>query len=202
MDFTGAHDYIVHRLKNELAKEFSYHSVDHTLDVLDACRRLARLEKVNGDLLPLLETAALFHDAGILIRYKDHENSSVAIAREILPQYGYLPDETETIAGLIQVTRLPQQATTLAEQILCDADLDYLGRDDFFIHSFQLQLEWKNLGILESTLEEWFKIQVKFLGEHRYYTASAKLLRNERKLKTLGQITEMVKQQNSESGIH
>ena len=193
MDFTGAHDYIMHRLKNELAKEFSYHSVDHTLDVLDACRRFAQLENVNGNLLRLLETAALFHDAGILIRYKDHENSSVSIARETLPKFGYLPDETETIAGLILVTRLPQQAATLAEQILCDADLDYLGRDDFFIHSFQLQLEWKNLGILESTLEEWFKIQVKFLGDHRYYTASANLLRNEKKLRTLRQITEMMK---------
>jgi predicted metal-dependent HD superfamily phosphohydrolase len=202
MDFIGAHDYIVNRLKNELAKEFSYHSVDHTLDVLDACRRLARLENVNGNLLPLLETAALFHDAGILVRYKDHETSSVALAKDILPQFGYHPEEIDTIAGMILVTRLPQQATTLAEQILCDADLDYLGRDDFFIHSFQLQLEWKNLGILESTLEEWFKIQVKFLGDHRYYTTSANLLRNEKKDKTLGQITAMVKHQNPETGIY
>jgi len=181
MDFSVASGYIIHRLQRELNPALSYHCVEHTIDVLDATRRLADSEKIGPHDQALLETAALFHDAGMIIQYKDHESVSVDLAREFLPGFGYSTSEVEEIASLIMVTKLPQRPYNHVEQIICDADLDYLGRDDFFINSFKLRLEWQTNGIINTSLPEWFDIQIQFLQEHRYFTNSAILLRNEKK---------------------
>ena len=54
------------------------------------------------------------------------------MAREILPAYGLTRDQIDTICGMIMATRIPQSPSNQLERILCDADLDYLGRDDFY----------------------------------------------------------------------
>jgi len=192
MDFKGAQKYILARLKNELTPVYCYHSIGHTLDVLHASHLLAKLEKLSGNQKILLETAALYHDSGILNQYREHESFSVSIARETLPRFGYSQFEINEIAGLIMITKLPQKAVSLTEKILCDADLDYLGRDDFFIHSFELQLEWKNLGIRQTGLREWLELQVDFLESHQYFTSSANTLRKEKKERHLNQIKKIV----------
>jgi len=188
MNFSGARDYILNRLNTELKPPLFYHSVDHTLDVYDATCKLIELENLEDSQQVLLKTAALYHDSGILNRYSDHENESVKLIHVVLPGFGYSPDAVKEISRLILQTRLPQRAITLDEQILCDADLDYLGRDDFYIHSFQLQLEWNLLGVRRTNLQEWFGIQVNFLSDHRYFTKSASSLREQKKQQHLNEI--------------
>ena len=185
MDFNAASGYIIQRLKRELNPSLSYHCVEHTLDVLEATRLLADAEKIGPHEQILLETAALFHDAGMIFQYKDHESASVDLAKTILPEFSYSASEIEEITTLILVTKLPQRPVSQAEQIICDADLDYLGRDDFYINSFKLKLEWQTNGVINTSLTEWFDIQIQFLREHRYFTKSAILLRNEKKRKHL-----------------
>ena len=192
MDFNGASDYIIQRLQTELSPTLFYHSFEHTLDVLEATRHLNEVENIDEHSKLILETAALYHDAGMLVQYADHEAVSASMVRSILPGFGYTNDEITQIAGLIMVTRLPQRAVHLFEQILCDADLDYLGRDVFLINSFKLRLEWQVNGIRSTSLKEWFDIQIKFLGEHRYFTKSAFDLRNEVKLNNLAEIKQLM----------
>jgi uncharacterized protein len=140
----------------------------------------------------LIETAALYHDAGIIVEYFDHEIESANLAKKVLPDFGYTPDEIEYVSGLIMVTRLPQCPVLLAEKILCDADLDYLGREDFFIHSFQLRLEWQVKGVKNMNLHDWFNTQAAFLSEHQYFTNSASILRNDQKNKNLEEIMQLL----------
>ncbi|MEI7499981.1 MAG: HD domain-containing protein [Bacteroidota bacterium] len=192
MDFCGARDYIIQRLRSELKPTLYYHCVEHTLDVYEATRRLIEAEKIEEKYIPLIETAALFHDAGILVQYFDHEKASAIIAKTILPGFGYTAFEIDWISGLIMVTRLPQRPGSLAEKILCDADLDYLGRNDFFIHSFQLRLEWQVNGIKNLNLHDWLVTQAAFLSEHQYFTKSAFSLRNEQKNKNLKEVQELL----------
>ena len=111
--------------------------------------------------------------------------------KKILPGFGYSPAEIDQILGLIMVTKLPQRAEHLYEQIICDADLDYLGTNVFLINSFKLRLEWQVNGIRNTTLKDWLDIQVKFLSEHQYYTASAYSLRNNYKLRNLEEIKQL-----------
>ncbi|MEI7660969.1 MAG: HD domain-containing protein [Bacteroidota bacterium] len=192
MDFNRASDYIIQRLHSELSPTLYYHSLEHTLDVLDATRRLNEAEQTDETSKILLETAALYHDAGMLVQYADHEAMSVKLAKEDLPGFGYTKAEIDQISELIMVTRLPQRAVHPLEQIICDADLDYLGRNDFLINSFRLRLEWQVNGIKNTTLEEWFDIQVAFLDDHRYFTRSAFSLRNEFKIKNLSEILSLI----------
>lgn len=193
MDFDGAKKYILTRLGNELKPTLYYHSVAHTISVWEATIRLAGMENISSTDRQLIETAALYHDSGMLFQYNDHESTSIALSREHLPSFGYTIQEIDFICGLIFMTRLPQGAKTISEEILCDADLDYLGREDFFIHSFELQLEWKLNGIKDTSLEEWMKIQEQFLSSHHYFTKSAIQLRQAQKMKNLAEVSGLQK---------
>jgi len=75
-------------------------------------------------------------------------------------------------------TKLPQTPHTLLESILADADLDYLGRDDFFTIGAKLFEEFTLSGAAGNK-DEWNKKQVDFMENHCYFThASTRLRRN------------------------
>jgi predicted metal-dependent HD superfamily phosphohydrolase len=192
MDYQKAQDYIFERLKNELGPDYRYHNLEHTLDVLQSVEILGKMEKINGNDMLLIKTAALFHDAGMLIRYNGHEDESADLAKKILPQFGYTDAEIEAIHHMILTTRLPQSAHTHLEQILCDADLDYLGREDFFMIAHRLKYEWNRLNINKITLKKWYELQLAFLQRHTYYTQSAARLRQEKKKQNLTEVNELL----------
>lgn len=196
MDFEEAKVFIVNKLRKELDPAYVYHSIAHTLDVYEAAMRLSEMQGIPKEESRLLEIAALYHDAGMLIQYKDHETASTILASQFLPEFGFGKEQVSFINSLIMVTRLPQQANTAAEQVICDADLDYLGREDFFIHSFELQNEWNHFGILHTNLTEWLDIQIKFLSNHKYFTKSSAFLRDRKKSENLKEITSLWQQKN------
>ena len=184
MDFKGVKKYILNRLKQELNPDYLYHSYEHTINVYNAVEEISQHENVNPHELLLLKTAALFHDAGLLKFYEGHEEESSKMVEEILPQFNYSVNDIKHIAKLISSTKIPQKPETLYEKILCDADLYYLGGDDYFANAEKLYEEWVSIGI-KLTQEEWLKLQVKFLQNHRYFTNNAKKYRGKKKLEYL-----------------
>jgi predicted metal-dependent HD superfamily phosphohydrolase len=192
MDYEGAKQFILEKLSRGLPEGLLYHNIEHTLDVLQSAERLATLERVNGYDLTLLKTAALFHDSGMLIRYEDHELASTQLTKEYLPHFGYSEEDIRVINDMILTTRLPQSAQSNIQKILCDADLDYLGRDDFFIIAHRLQYEWNTLKVNVTTLIEWYQLQLNFLSTHTYYTHSAIRLRQEKKDAHLAQVRQLL----------
>jgi hypothetical protein len=124
----------------------------------------------------LLKTAGLFHDAGHIIDYDNHEFYGTQLAREILPKYNYSLIQIDQICSIIMATRLPPKPKNLLEKIICDSDLDYLGRSDFIPVSNTLYEELNTRNKIGS-LNEWNKIQVKFISGHQYFTATARSLR-------------------------
>lgn len=184
MRFGDAKKFILGKLRTELPKHLSYHSVEHVKDVFNACKEIAAAEGVKGDDLKLLLTAALFHDTGFLKGQKEHEKKSCQIARKHLPDFGYSKEQIKTICGMIMATKVPQQPQNHLEEIICDADLDYLGRDDFFKIGEKLFSELSVYGIL-NTEDEWNRLQVRFLESHNYFTKSAIKKRKKKKDKHL-----------------
>ncbi len=180
MDFNGAKKYIVDRLQTELDKKLYYHGLHHTLDVYESAIRIAELEHLDEDALLLLKTAALYHDSGFIHQSADHEAASVLIASNILPSFGYTPEQIETVSGMIMATKLPQTPQTHLEEIICDADLDYLGREDFPIISEMLFDEFLSRNIV-SDKKNWNSFQAKFFRSHNYFTQSARELRGPKK---------------------
>ncbi|MDP4290295.1 MAG: HD domain-containing protein [Bacteroidota bacterium] len=183
---------ILSRLESEFQPCLYYHNLSHTLDVSDATLRLAKLEGVDSHYTILLATAALLHDVGMLENYAEHEIASVRVAQRMLPELEYTQEDMDEICNLILATRLPQEATTLGEMIICDADLDYLGRDDFFMIAHRLRCEWNCQG-RNYTLKEWYTMQASFLMKHHYFTRSAIMLREQTKQIHLQQILELLK---------
>jgi len=193
MDFAGAKSYILEKMERELNPDLVYHCLDHTLDVFSAALKIAEMEGVSGKDLILLKTAAVYHDSGMLLRYVGHEDASIEIIREILPRFEFSEEDIGTIAIMIGTTKLPQGADTFLAKILCDADLDYLGRDDFFMTSHRLRHEWDTLNINKLTLYDWYQLQIRFLESHEYFTKCAIKLRQKKKLENLKQIKDLLK---------
>lgn len=184
MDLQTVHNTIIRKLKDELPLHLSYHSVSHVQDVIAAAIEIAQQEGVTGDDLILLRTAALFHDTGFLFGSKDHEERSCAIAQEHLPEHGYDQAQIDVIKGMIMATKIPQRPQNHLEQILADADLDYLGRDDFFTIGDKLYDELSMFGIINNE-RDWNLLQERFLESHSYHTRTAIRTRNAKKQENL-----------------
>lgn len=191
MDFDAVKQFVLEKLGKELSKYLTYHSVEHTLDVMIAARRLGEMEGLSNEQIRLVETAALFHDIGFTETYDGHEDISIQIAREVLPGFGYSQEDIETIISLILATEIPQNPQNHLEEILADADLDYIGRDDMFLIGQRLQYEWYRHGIIK-TLREWHEKQMDFLKKHRYFTKSAHKLREPKKQENIRELEELL----------
>lgn len=187
MNFEALKQFVIGKLSNELNKDLTYHCVEHTMDVLESVDRLGKMEGILNDDICLLKTAALFHDLGFVDVYDGHEEASIVLASNTLPAYGYSAKSIEIISNLIRATKIPQSPQNHLEEILADADLDYLGRDDLFIIGQRLQYEWKKYGKI-STLREWHEKQLAFIKNHKYFTKSAIKLRENKKQENIGEL--------------
>ena len=167
--FTSIKQPILSRLENELDPRLGYHNLSHTLDVVEQAEVIAKQEKVNdkNDIL-LLKTAAVFHDSGFLVVYKNHEEKSCEIAAESLKNI-FSEEDIKKICGMIMATKIPQHPTTLLEKIVADADLEYLGTDLFYPISQNLMKEFRHYDP-QLTVERFNEIQVNFMRRHHYHT--------------------------------
>ena len=180
-DFERARQYALERLERELPARLTYHCLAHTWDdVVPAVERLAELEGVDGEDLLLLRTAAYYHDLGFVEQPVDHEATAVRIAAEVLPRFGYSPAQIDVISSIILATCIPHEPHTHLQEIMVDADIDLIGRDDFWPLNRALRAELEALG-QPMTDEEWYRGQLAFMQTHRYFTASARALRQELK---------------------
>ncbi len=176
---------VMQKLSDHLSKDLHYHGIHHTIDVEIQAGRIAKSEKINNkEDIYLLKLASLYHDTGFLITYKEHELAGCNFARNELPEFGLTPKQIEIICGMIMATKIPQTPLTKLEEIICDADLDYLGRDDFFNISHTLFMELQKRKILSSE-KDWNDIQINFIKKHNYFTDTNKKSREKKKLNHL-----------------
>lgn len=187
--FTTIKKPILSRLEKELDPRLGYHNLSHTLDVLEQAEIIAHNEGIHDehDLL-LLKTAAAFHDSGFLFVYKHHEEKSCEIATEYVKDV-FDKNDLERIHGMIMATRIPQTPHNILEKIICDADLDYLGRNDFEPISRSLHKEFITFKIIPDDCI-WDHLQIKFFHTHQYFTKTEIEKRNETKLKHLAILKE------------
>jgi uncharacterized protein len=169
--------HVLTRLKKELSAQLTYHNVAHTVDVIKQCMAIAKAEGITDEqTLTELHLAAIFHDAGFLFVYNGHEEKGCEMVREQLPGFGISEHSIDNICKLIMATKMPQSPDGLLQKIICDADLDYLGRDDFFSISNNLCKEVLAYKIANDKTE-WEERQVLFLQSHTYFTQSSRQTR-------------------------
>ncbi|MFN8777700.1 MAG: HD domain-containing protein [Flavobacteriales bacterium] len=184
MQFEAATSRILKILQESLPGKLCYHCFEHVEDVYRAAERLSDAEGVTETERQLLLTAVCYHDAGFMRGTDNHEQHSCDMVREDLGSFGYTPEDIEAICSMIMATRVPQDPRARLEEIICDADLDYLGRDDFFEVGDRLYRELLGAGRVTDQ-HEWNRIQVHFLENHRYFTRTAVNTRQPAKLRNL-----------------
>lgn len=193
MQFDSLKSFVFEQLETHLDKTLYYHGAHHTHYVYNAALKIAEFEKVTGDDHTILMTAVLFHDYGFLKTYNDHEEMGCQLAHEILPAYQYNQSQIELVSSMIIRTKIPQIACNKLEEIICDADLDYLGTNDFLTIGNQLFNEFMHYGVVNDE-EGWNRLQLKFLNAHQYFTEYAKKYRELKKQENIKLIANIVNQ--------
>ena len=191
IQFTDIQEIILDKLERELPDYLFYHNVKHTVDVVTEVELIGWAEGCSDEEILLLKTAGLFHDAGHTVAYDNHEYHGTVLAREMLPKYNYSQEQIDRICEIIMATKLPPKPKTLLEEIICDSDLDYLGRSDFIPVSNTLYEELKAQNKMGS-LNDWNKIQVKFISGHQYFTNTARSLREVNKQQQIERIQSLI----------
>ena len=184
--------YIRELFKDELPAGIKYHDAEHTLHptkgVVAVANRIALAEKISEHDRELLISAAYFHDTGYIREYDKNEPIAARMAGRILKLIGYKPAEIKKVQKMILATDLARKPKSLVEKILCDADLDHLGRDDFFKRDGKLRKGRSARGIDVSDEAKWYRGTLDLITNHKYYTASQIKLRQEKKQKNIEQL--------------
>ena len=192
-------EYIRALFKDELPDGIKYHDADHTLHptrgVVAVANSIAISENISEHDRELLIAAAYFHDTGYIREYEKNEPIAARMAGRILKLIGYESEEIEKIQKMILATDLAREPQTHIEEILCDADLDHLGRDDFLELDGKLREGRGIRGLDVSDDAKWYRGTLKILRMHKFYTQTQKKLRemgkkknNEKLLKILENI--------------
>ncbi|MFT5779418.1 MAG: adenylate cyclase [Crocinitomicaceae bacterium] len=200
IDFDQMRTHILTRLRSLLPENVLYHDVPHTLNVEKAAMRYARLEGIEEADILLLRTAVLYHDAGYISVYDENEDFAMGMVEYMLPEFGYSDEQIQIVRKIIESTKASVEPRTTLEEIMCDADHDYLGRPDYYAISGKLRQEMENFQRVY-TDKEWIEFQLKFLGnKHHFYTDTARNIRNIGKMARLRELeTKLEKIQEAEA---
>lgn len=186
LDNRKAYPEVCHRILEDLTEKLpdhlSYHSIGHTIDVANVCNSYIEYYLLSDRVANLIRIAAVAHDYGYIFGPREHEERSIAEVRPMLTDYS--DKEIAVIEGLIRATKVPQKPLNLYEQILADADLDYLGREDYPQLSEGLYREFLYFGVVQNDAD-WLNVQIRFLESHHFHTDWAKENRSQPKRKLL-----------------
>jgi len=148
-----------------------YHQFNHALVVCSRAIYLWKKEWLNESELEMLAIAWLFHDTWFLIQYDTNEFAWAKIARNFLKSMLYPEDKIETVERIIMAT-IPsyKEPKDILEEIIKDADLDYLGWEHFMEKADKLKQELEAIKKIKILDPDWQHGSIKFLKEHKFYT--------------------------------
>ena len=166
-------DLVINLLKTKIPPRYYYHNYEHTLYVIDKVIEIGSQENCSARELQLLSVAALWHDTGYINTYAGHEEESCRLARQYLPGYAFTNVDINKICGMIMATKIPQSPHNKPEEIIADADLEYLGTNNAAVQAKNLFKELNAINPL-LTKQDWNKIEIDFLTAHHYFTGYCK----------------------------
>ncbi|NNE28713.1 MAG: HD domain-containing protein [Saprospiraceae bacterium] len=179
-------------LREKLPEHLKYHCPEHTEYVLQRAEYIAGKEGLTKKDTYLVKVAALYHDIGFIKGPKEHEKRSCKLARPALRKFNFSDSEIKKICGMIMATRIPQKPKTHLEEVLADADLEYLATNQFFPIGEDLYKELKHFNP-KLTRRKWNRIQRDFMENHHYHTSYCKRYKTFRKIRNLEHLRSVMK---------
>lgn len=171
-DILSIYFHVKNKLENnpELSQTF-YHGWMHTKNVYDAVCYLAALEGIDDHDTEILKIAAIYHDTGYISgESENHEYRSAVIAHKDLQSFGVSEEDIDQVCKLILSTMFHNRPVGTLEEIMRDADFEYLGRD---YYPYVSELLRREKDIPHAI---WRREQLLFMKKHHFLTSSAQLL--------------------------
>lgn len=191
LENSSAYPEVCHKILEELSEKLpghlTYHNLNHIIDVANVCNHYIDYYMVSDRVADLIRIAAVAHDFGYIFTPIEHEERSITEVRPMLQKYS--DAEIALIDGMIRATKVPQKPGNLYEDIMADADLDYLGRDDYGPISEGLYKEFLHFGVVKNEID-WLQLQIRFLENHSFHTDWARKHRSEAKQERLQRLRE------------
>ena len=181
----------LNELASYLDSVYTYHNAEHTREVSLAIDEFTEVMQMTPDRRFILQFAALFHDFG----YLDAAENNEALALPYMQKYALRYNISENVVNeaykLILETAFPYQPSTFDGKLLCDADIEYTGSDDFIKKALLFRTELSGLG-KEFSEEEWWMFELEFLHKNAYFTDVCRQLRESGRLKNLERIEKII----------
>lgn len=180
--------YVSNFIAEQVPKEYAYHDVHHTVNVVQAVIEIGHAYELSDKELEILQLAAWFHDTGYDKGSLDHEERGASYAREYLGKHNYPEEDLLKISACIRATKIPHQPNNLLEQIICDADLSHLGKTNYWNRCGKVRQELTLTKGLTMGEQEWVSFELKFISAHQYHTEVGQKLYAKRKKKHIRQL--------------
>lgn len=161
-------------LKEELDSKLYFHNQNHTMNVVNAVRKIGENTNLTAEELLIVEVAAWFHDVGYIKQYKGHEQVSIKIAQQFLKELRMDSAFINNVVSCISATEYPQSPKNKMEMVLCDADFYHLAQQDYNKFESALRLEWEELLNIVYQEQEWNQMNLRMLMSHDYFTIYGK----------------------------
>ncbi|MDX1906723.1 MAG: DUF5706 domain-containing protein [Bacteroidia bacterium] len=171
---TAAEQYATEQLTTELPGDYSYHTIDHTRQVVMAAGLIGTHTGLTENEIRLVQLAAWFHDLGYIRQYIQHEDQSRIMAKGFLESHDASPVILQYVDDLISATKLDCEPRNALEEVLKDADLYNLATTEALENSQKIRQEWKVFFNREYTDQEWDEFNYNFFKNFEYYTQYAR----------------------------
>ena len=180
--------YVTNFITEQVHKDFAYHNIQHTLDVVAGAQELGDAYRLKDKEMELLLIAAWFHDIGYDKGPIDHEDRSATYAKAYLSKQKFSEEDIAVISSCIMATKMPQSPKTILEKILCDADMSHLGKKIYWDRCGRIRQEITLTRNTNMSEQEWVDFELDFICKHNYQTPAAKELYDKRKHKHIRQL--------------
>src|SRR5579859_6352419 len=177
-----------------LSKEYAFHNINHTEEVVKNAEAIAAACRLNDDQINTVLIAAWLHDTGYRQGAEGHEQRSSDNAERLLKEWGASDQKIQDVIRAIMATKMPQNPRDIMGEVLCDADLAHLGAEDFQVCGTDLREELgRHHNKSFESDEDWFKFNLNFLENHRYFTDYGKSVLYEGKRRNIKRLQKLIK---------
>ncbi len=167
-------DYVKDLFEKKLSSDYTYHNLDHTIQVVDKIKLLAREENIGKEDTEDLLLAGWFHDLGYVSDCENHEQEGKKAIEDFLGNQSFSEERISKIGELIMATDKFYKPKNHLEEIIKDADLYHLASDDYFTICENLRKEIKEVHHQKFSKLKWAELNITFFAKHQFYTKYAK----------------------------
>ncbi len=167
---------VIKKFDDEAPPDLYFHNSSLVRNISTQVDLISNAEKLPEEDYVNLKLAAVFLITGFITDYEKPMEESIRLVEEVLPGYGFTRENIDTVSRIIKNSYTDNQET-LPDNILHDAQYDYLGRVDYIKLTDRLLRELSEYG-KHIDRKKWIEIQKKYLYDHQFSTNTARLLRS------------------------